>query len=87
MNAEEFITKWGENDIVFYNADMLSKRGISPEYQKYLSQYGLPESAAPYLNFEAIDIENMSFLFKDYYYLGFTGNGDWICIKNSRALF
>lgn len=85
MNAEEFIVNWGKDDMIYYNADMLSKRGISPKYQEYLSKYGLPESAAPYLNFETIDIENMSFLFNDYYYLGFTGNGDWICIKNSNG--
>lgn len=85
MNAEEFMAKWGEDDIIFYNADMLSQRGISPKYKNYLSKYGLPESAAPYLNFETINIENMSFLFDDYFYLGFTGNGDWICIKNSSG--
>lgn len=83
MDAEDFFAKWGEDNIILYNADMLQKRGISLQYQDYLSNYGLPQSAAPYLNFNNID--DMSFLFDDYYYLGFTGNGDWICIKSSNG--
>lgn len=85
MKAKEFVSKWGEDNMTVYNANMLSKRGVSAGDQEYLSKYGLPESAAPNLNFELISIEDMSFLFDDYYYLGYTGNGDWICIQNSSG--
>lgn len=85
MKIAEFISEWekSEPDAVFvtYKLQTLLQRGVSRELSSALSEFGLPESAAPYLNFESM--EDMSFLFGDYYYLGFTGNGDWICL-NSR---
>ena len=90
MKMDEFISKWkkAEPDSIFvkYNPQILLQRGVSEELKNQLSEYGLPESAAPYLNFK--NIEDMSFLFRDYYYLGFTGNGDWICLssKNGKIL-
>ena len=90
MKIDEFISKWkkAEPDSIFvkYNPQILLQRGVSEDLKHQLSEYGLPESAAPYLNFE--NIEDMSFLFCDYYYLGFTENGDWICLssKNGKVL-
>ncbi len=85
MKIAEFISEWekSEPDAVFvtYKLQALLQRGVSRGVSSALSEFGLPESAAPYLNFESM--EDMSFLFGDYYYLGFTGNGDWICL-NSR---
>ncbi len=87
MKIDEFISKWKktEPDSIFvkYNPQILLQRGVSEELKNQLSEYGLPESAAPYLNFK--NIEDMSFLFRDYYYLGFTGNGDWICLSSKSG--
>ncbi len=90
MKIAEFILEWDKNTsgstFIKYNLQTLLQRGVSKELSSLLSEYGLPESAAPYLNFE--NIKDMSFLFDEYYYLGFTGNGDWICLnsKNGKIL-
>lgn len=87
MKIAEFILEWGKNTsdstFVKYNQQTLLQRGVSKELSSLLSEGGLPESAAPNLNFE--NIENMSFLFDEYYYLGFTGNGDWICLDSKSG--
>ncbi len=40
---------------------------------------------SPYLNFEKIDMNDLEFLEEDYFYLGYTGNGDWICINTKSG--
>lgn len=87
MKIAEFISEWDKNNsgstFVKYNLQTLLQRGVSKELSSLLSEYCLPESAAPYLNFE--NIKDMSFLFDEYYYLGFTGSGDWICLNSQNG--
>ncbi len=67
MKIAEFISEWEkcEPDAVFvtYKLQALLQRGVSRELSSALSEFGLPESTAPYLNFESM--EDMSFLCED----------------------
>ena len=81
MEAREFARKWSGDELICYDNEVLKKFHLSEKDRENLSQYGLPESAAPYLNFENIDMQNIENLEEGYFYLGYTGNGDWICIN------
>lgn len=64
MKIDEFISKWkkAEPDSIFvkYNPQILLQRGVSEELKNQLSEYGLPESAAPYLVYRSFVEETLS---------------------------
>ena len=81
MEAQKFVEIWDDNEFIRYNERILRKYKVSEENCEGLSKYGLPESAAPYLNFECVSEKKMENLEEGYFYLGYTGNGDWICLN------
>ncbi len=90
ITAEIFLSKWDKEicPLVSYKEKYIKKLGLSNEVKSFLIEAGLPEAAAPYLNFEASaqggaiavgkkykELKKK----KGYIYLGYTGNGDIIC--------
>lgn len=86
MNAKEFSEWWSgqgyAESMVCYDIDLLKKHGVSGDSLVALSEYGLPEAASPYLNFECKELESLPLIAgEDYFYLGFDGEGNWICLN------
>ena len=85
MKATEFTEKWAGEPLICYDGAVLKNYGLRDADIEILSDYGLPESVAPYLNFEEIDAEDIEYVEKGYFYLGYTGDGDWIGINASSG--
>ena len=81
MKAKEFTEKWTGEPLICYDEAALRANGLRDGDIAILSEYGLPESAAPYLNFEEKDAEEIGYMEPGYFYLGYTGDGDWIGIN------
>lgn len=81
MDGKMFKEAWNENNLIHYNQEVLSRYNVPENICGNLVRYGLPDSAAPYLNFECAP--QMEGLENDYFYLGYTGNGDLICLNRS----
>ncbi len=80
---EDMLKKyWKGKEIVKYNYSNLKKLGVLEQDANLLSKYGLPKSAAPYLNFEVDKVQEKE---KDYYNIGFTGSGDFICLEKAAG--
>lgn len=73
---------WKGREIVKYNYLSLKKLGVSEHDANLLSKCGLPKSAAPFLNFEADKNQEKD---SSYYNIGFTGNGDFICLEKASG--
>ncbi len=85
MKAKEFTEKWIREPLVCYNETALRAYGLREEDLTILSKYGLPESAAPYLNFEEMNVQDIGYIEEGYFYLGYTGDGDWIGINTGSG--
>lgn len=85
MKANEFTEKWTGEQLICYDEAALRDYGLRDNDIAILSKYGLPESAAPYLNFEESDAQEIGYVEKGYCYLGYTGDGDWIGINASSG--
>ncbi len=85
MKANEFTEKWTGDPMICYEEAVLKQFKLRDGDIKILSKYGLPESAAPYLNFEEMDAEDIGYVEEGYYYLGYTGDGDWIGINTNSG--
>ncbi len=80
---EDMLKKyWKGKEIVKYNYSNLKKLGVLEQDANLLSKCGLPKSAAPYLNFEVDKVQEKE---KDYYNIGFTGSGDFICLEKAAG--
>lgn len=80
---EDMLKKyWKGKEIVKYNYSNLKKLGVLEQDTNLLSKCGLPKSAAPYLNFEVDKVQEKE---KDYYNIGFTGSGDFICLQKATG--
>lgn len=88
MKVKEFAEKWSGDKLKTFDYDIMRELNLNEEDCEVLSKYGLPESASPYLNFEKIDMNSLEFVEENYFYLGYTGNGDWIYIniKNGELI-
>lgn len=78
MEGKKFSEIWNNSNLVKYDKEMLHKGKVSPKVCEILSKYGLPQNAAPYLNFECMHMDELE---EGYFYLGYTGNGDFICLN------
>lgn len=85
MKAKEFAEKWSGDKLITFDYDIMRGLNLNEKDCEILSKYGLPEGASPYLNFEKIDMNSLEFVEEDYFYLGYTGNGDWICINTKSG--
>ncbi|MGE5628392.1 MAG: SUKH-4 family immunity protein [Solirubrobacterales bacterium] len=91
ITPKDFLDKWNKEvfPLVNYDTDKIKSLRLDNDAKEFLIEAGLPESAAPFLNFESSDKGGSTKLkdkfnldsFKEkYIYLGFTGNGDLICV-------
>ena len=85
MKAKEFTENWTGEPLICYDETALRANGLRDGDIAVLSKYGLPESAAPYLNFEEMDAQDIGYVEAGYYYLGYTGDGDWIGIHTDSG--
>lgn len=77
--------KW--KNLVKFDSEALAKADLSKETKEFLSQVGLPSSAAPFLSFGPISLEKTKLRFTDFFGVGFDGSGNPICIKrNGQAV-
>lgn len=81
MEAKKFVENLNGEEFIYYDKKTLEEYRMPEKICENLSRYGLPESAAPYLNFEIVDMAQLENAEDGYFYLGYTGNGDWICIN------
>lgn len=97
MTPQQFKQSWesGEGDaLIAFPQHALSDVLISPEALLFLVEIGLPESAAPYLNFEPPKtgtLHRVSALwlqkaaFDRYRVIGFNGSGDPVCLDEEAG--
>ena len=64
MKANEFTEKWTGERLICYDEAALRDYGLRDSDIAILSKYGLPESAAPYLNFEEMDAQEIGYVEK-----------------------
>lgn len=76
------------NAVIKFDYEDVKAATSSTKYAKYLSEYGLPEDAAPYLNFDNSAYKDEEFMLADdfddpdgYFVIGFTATGNGICIE------
>ncbi|MBU3218408.1 SUKH-4 family immunity protein [Clostridium estertheticum] len=92
----EFKEKWNKEvyPLIKYDIDKVNKLSIPIESKQLLTEAGLPDSAAPFLNFESIDSGALLTLkekynvdkYEEYIYIGFNGNGDILAIENKTGI-
>ncbi|PEI82490.1 hypothetical protein CN679_27820 [Bacillus pseudomycoides] len=92
MNPNEFLKRWNQKvyPLVHYEEDKLKNSDIPVACKYFLLKSGLPESAAPFLNFESTKNGTLLTLKEKYnvdasyernIYLGFTGEGNILSMK------
>lgn len=96
ISANEFKEKWNAQiyPLIEYTVEKVNKLDIPLESKIFLSEAGLPESSAPFLNFEDIHKGGLSTLkekynndkYSEYIYIGFTGEGDILAIENKSGV-
>ena len=91
ISPKEFLDKWNKDiyPLVEYDANILDLLKLNEDAKEFLIKAGLPDSAAPFLNFVSSakggavrfnEKDKVGEEFSKYIYLGFTGNGDPICV-------
>jgi hypothetical protein len=90
LSPKDFVSHWGKDSpLVRFRQDALEKLTISDEDKAFLVQAGLPQSAPPFLNFEApksgalptvADAWRQSAEFRRYRIIGFDGAGSPIAL-------
>ncbi|WJE50796.1 SUKH-4 family immunity protein [Bacillus cereus] len=91
ISPKEFCDRWNEKrdgPLNKVDRDMLQHTNLSSDTRRFLSEAGLPASAAPFIEFdnatEPMQNVNQKFGmpidFKSYWYIGTTGSGDPLCI-------
>ena len=91
---QELIKFWSDrgDNIIKFDYDDIKARIGKDEYAKCLSQNGLPEETAPYLNFDNSIYKDDEFMLAEdfvngdnYFVIGFTGSGNGICIEKDTG--
>src|SRR5579864_411427 len=95
LSPKDFVTRWGkEEPCVRFPKKTLENLRLAREDKEFLAQAGLPESAAPFLNFECPKAGNLPTVaehcdqpeeFRRYRVIGFDGSGSPIAIDEERA--
>lgn len=91
ITPKYFFDNWDKeiDPLVEYEKNRVGLLILPDDAKGFLIQAGLPESAAPFLNFETsakggatklIEKYKLKNSFSKYIYLGFTGNGDIVCV-------
>ncbi|MBW3540219.1 MAG: SUKH-4 family immunity protein [Planctomycetes bacterium] len=93
ITANEFRDRWGDDGpLAAFPPAATADLNISSESKAFLNDAGLPESAAPFLEFPALEAGplptaaeqwGLSAEFERYREIGFDGSGDPICIDES----
>lgn len=93
LSPFEFRQKWDpvkNGKLINFSFVDLEEVSLSTEVKMFLIEAGLPESASPYLEFRTS--QNLSFKnynnsesIDDYFCIGTTGAGDFICVKTSSG--
>jgi hypothetical protein len=96
MNPEDFQSQWmkGEqSDLVVYSREAASELSISAESKRLLTDVGLPESAAPFLDFggdSAFVLAPVCEIWKagdsQQRIIGSNGYGDPICVHSRSGV-
>lgn len=89
ITPNEFINKWKliwEEDLIKFSVDSLSDIDIDEDAKRFLIEAGLPDSAAPELNFvdglpSICEQYGLPEEYGNYRYMGFTGWGDPVCLS------
>lgn len=96
ITPKHFFDSWDKeiDPLVEYDINKINLLNLPNEAKDFLIEAGLPESASPFLNFESsakggavkltekYKVDNG---FSKYVYLGFTGNGDVICLVEGNG--
>lgn len=96
ISPKSFSDKWNKDvfPLVEYAMEKINPLSLPKDSKDFLIEAGLPESAAPFVNFKSSFKGGGSRLnekfkeckkFSHYIYLGFTGNGDPICIVENTG--
>jgi len=94
LSPKEFVSAWGKNDpLIRFRKRSLEPLALADEDKEFLSQAGLPDSAAPLLSFTApksgelptvADQWNQPEKFRRYRVIGSDGSGNPIAIDEER---
>lgn len=97
ISPEKFLIKWDSDTygLVNYEESVINSFSIDNQTKDFLIKAGLPESAPPFLTFESsingggirLTEKNNSLgkLYNSFIYLGYTGNGNPVCIDESNS--
>jgi hypothetical protein len=90
LSPEEFVARWGKDGVlVRFRKDAVAQLALADEDKEFLAQAGLPDSAAPFLHFEApksgelttiADAYDQPSAFRRYRVIGADGAGNPIAI-------
>ncbi|MRN57383.1 SUKH-4 family immunity protein [Paenibacillus monticola] len=101
ITAKEFLGKWKKETygLVDFDEKVIELFSLSRETKDFLIKAGFPESSPPFLTFESSTkgggvrltekYEDAEEEYSKFIYVGFTGNGDPICIdeENDEVLY
>ena len=98
MSPEEFRMKWcaqADEELVGYSAKAVDALKIPAESKRFLKVAGLPDSAAPFLDFEydakrgaiptIVEVWKLPPTYDCYRVIGWNGSGDPVCLDESKA--
>jgi HEAT repeat protein len=95
LSPKEFVARWGKDGtLVRFRKDAVAQLALADGDKIFLAQAGLPDSAAPFLNFEAPKSGELPTValaydqpaeFHRYRVIGFDGAGNPIAIDEGRA--
>jgi hypothetical protein len=97
ISPQEFLERWNKDiyGLVHYEEVVIDKSVILNNDKNFLVIAGLPESAAPFLSFEGSEqgggkplnekYEVSENEFKEFIYIGFTGENNPICISTTSG--
>jgi hypothetical protein len=90
MKISAYLEKWDQHALRRFTKDQLKITGINELTQNFLIDFGLPESAAPFVSFDRKELHTIHQIYetddnqnKFYVEIGSDGAGDPICIDTS----
>lgn len=87
MNAQEFSQIWHGAPMIKFALSTASAQGLSAPSSEWISQFGLPKTAEPWLNFMEFVLTDEAFSSQlerlNFYPIGYLANGDIICIDKT----
>jgi hypothetical protein len=90
MKISAYLEKWDQHELRRFTKDQLKIAGINELTQNFLIDFGLPESAAPFVSFDRKELLTIHQIYetddnqnKFYVDIGSDGGGNPLCIDTS----